>query len=89
MNRMLVHWITTRFGNGAVSLHENILRGVIYLEGIKISARNINNIRYVDDADVVADSEEKIDHTMNILAEYSLYSLYELKLKACKQIKYN
>ena len=35
--------------------------------GIKISGRNINNFRYVDDTTLMAESEEELEEVKNLL----------------------
>ena len=48
--------------------------------GIKISRRNINNLRYVDDTNVMADSEEELKSLLMKVKEES--EKVGLKLKS-------
>ena len=38
---------------------------------VKVSDQNINNLRYADDAVLVADSEKQLERTVNIVVEES------------------
>lgn len=39
------------------------------MDGVKMGGFNVNNIRYGDDTAIVADSEEKLQNLMDVIAE--------------------
>ena len=43
--------------------------------GIKISRRNINNLRYADDTTLMAESEEELTHPGCLFPEQALYKV--------------
>ena len=48
-----------------------ILRNLEIYPGVKINGENINNIRYADDAVLIADSEENLQRLLDITIEKS------------------
>ena len=52
--------------------------------GIKISGRNINNLRYVDDITLMAESEEELKNLLTRLKEESEKSGLKLNIKETK-----
>ena len=50
---------------------ENIMKGIEDLDGVKVGGVNINNLRYVDDAVFIAESEEQLQQLMNVVKEES------------------
>ena len=52
--------------------------------GIKIAGRNINNLRYVDDTTLIAESEEKLKSFLMILKEESEKAGLKLNIQKTK-----
>ena len=48
--------------------------------GIKIAGRNINNLRYVDDTTLMAESEEELEYLMKLKVSQWYPTLCELTM---------
>ena len=53
-------------------------------DGIKIAGRNINNLRYVDDTILMAESEEEVKSLLMKLKEESEKAALKLKIQKTK-----
>ena len=56
--------------------------------GIKISGRNINNLRYVDDTTLMAESEEELKNLLMKLKEQSEKAGLKLNIQKMKIMAY-
>ena len=59
--------------------------------GIKIAGRNINNLRYIDDTTLMAESEEKLKSLLMKVKEESekvglKFNIQKTKIMACSPI---
>ena len=72
------------------NLHaEHIMRnaGMDELQaGIKIDRRNINNLRYVDDTTLIAESEEQLENLLMRVTQESERASLRLNIKKKKQL---
>ena len=50
---------------------EEVMETIQDMEGVKIGGRNINNLRFADDAALIADSEVKLQNLMDAVAQAS------------------
>ena len=51
------------------------------LVGVKVGGVNINNLRYVDDAVIIAESEEQLQQLMNVVEEESAKKGLKINMK--------
>ena len=63
---------------------EFIFREAEELEGITINGININNLRYVDDTALIADSEEKLQKLVDVVKECSSEAGLDMNAKKTK-----
>ena len=54
--------------------------------GIKIDRRNINNLRYVDDTTLIAESEEQLENLLMRVTQESERASLRLNIKKKKQL---
>ena len=60
---------------------ENIMKAMEDMDGVKVGGVNINNLRYVDDALVIAESLEQLQALMNVLNEESVERGLNINIK--------
>ena len=60
---------------------ENIMKALEDLVGVKVGGVNINNLRYVDDAVIIAESEEQLQQLMNVVEEESAKKGLKINMK--------
>ena len=54
-------------------LHENILRDLNDIKGCIVGGYNLNNVRYADDAVLIAGSESQLQERLNTVVDASLH----------------
>ena len=65
---------------------ENIMKALEDLVGVKVGGVNSNNFRYVDDAVILADSEEQLQQSINIVEEGSAKRGLKINMKKTETI---
>ena len=60
---------------------EQIMKALEDMDGVKVGGVNINNLRYVDDALVIAESLEQLQALMEVLKDESLEKGLEINIK--------
>ena len=60
---------------------EHILKSIEHLDGVRVGGVNITNLRYVDDAVIIAESEEQLQTLMNVVVEESFENGLRVNIK--------
>ena len=60
------------FSPDLFSLYTEVtMKRINHMDGVKVRGLNVNNIRYADDTAIVADSEERLQHLIIVIADES------------------
>ena len=80
----MVNWHLVKYNMAATTINdpiENILRDLNDIKGCIVGGYNLNNVRYADDAVLIAGSESQLQELLNTVVDASLHRGLSINIK--------